>query len=340
MTTEERLKRLADKFRWFAGEAAKLESPLWERVSKLIAEQPRLLEIADESRPGVQQPNVLLSAFHYLLLDLPTSPSQLIRAMSDSAIVSFMLGHEAEMRELVRTRLVQTNEVRRCALFLPAFVRVATEVARPLALIEVGTSAGLLLGLDRYGYRYEPPAATAGDPDSPVQLTCELRGDGRPPLSLADIAIASRVGIDLHPVRTDSPDDVKWLRSLTWPEHDERRERLAAALDVTSADPHELREGDAFELLPAAVREVPTGVAPVVFHCMTLAHMPGDRRREFPEMLSALAAEREGDLAWIACEYVDTDSLHLTTFAVDGSPTTTKLANVNPHGAWLEWLAT
>lgn len=340
MTSEERLERLAEKFRWFAEEAAKLESPLWERVSQLVAAEPRLLDIADEARPGVQQPNMLLSAFHYLLLDLPTPPSELLSAMSDTAIVSFMLGHEAEMRELIRTRLVQTNEVRRCALFLPAFVRVAADVARPLALLEVGTSAGLLLGLDRYGYRYEPHIATAGDPDSPVQLTCELRGEIPPSLALADIAIASRVGIDLYPVRTDSPDDVKWLRALTWPEHDERRERLAAALDLMASDPYELREGDAFELLPAAVREVPTDVTPVVFHCMTLAHMPGDRRREFPEMLSALAAERQGDLAWIACEYVETDSLHLTTFAADGSRTTTKLANVNPHGAWMEWLAT
>lgn len=332
----ERLERLGEKFRRFAVEAAaELGSPLWERVSLLVAEEPRLLAMADEARPGVQQPNMLLSALHYLLLDAPVPPRELLATMSDASIVSFMLGHEKEMRALIRERLVQTNEVRRCALLLPAFVRVAATAERPLAMVEVGTSAGLLLGFDRYGYTYEPHGLTAGDASAPVQLACELRGDRLPSVALEEVRAAGRVGIDLHPVRPDEAADVKWLRALVWPEHEDRQQRLTAALAMAANAPVELRAGDAFDLLPAAVREVPSGAVPVVFHCMTLAHMTPPQRQRFTEIVSALAAERRGELYWIAAEG---NGVYLTTYSRTGEPSTVTVANMNPHGAWLEWL--
>ena len=51
----------------------------------------------------------------------------------------------------------------------------AWQVARPLALIEVGASAGLNLLFDRYGYDYGA-GRSAGDPSAPVRFTCALRG--------------------------------------------------------------------------------------------------------------------------------------------------------------------
>ena len=332
-----RLERLSQKFRWFADQARTLESPLWERVSLLIADEPRLLDIAAEARPGVQQTNMLLAAFHYQLLDSPTPPRELLEAMSDAAIVAFMLGHEDELRALVRERLVQTNEARRCALFLPAFALVAQLADRPLALIEVGSSAGLLLNFDRYHYIYEPGGEVG--PASSLDLRCEVRGEVPPPLRLTGIEVASRVGVDLHPVRADNAADVKWLRALIWPEHAERQERLESALAIARDHPPDIHEGNAFELLPELVGGIPGDVTPVVFHCMTLGHMIRPQRERFPEMLGELAAERGGDLLWLACEFVDTDSMHLGRFREDGSFDSTKIANVNPHGAWLEWLA-
>lgn len=331
----ERLARLSEKFQRFATEAAAdLGSPLWERVALLAAGEPRLLDMANEARPGVQQPNMLLAAFHYLLLDSPIPPRELIATMSDSAIVSFLLGHESEVRALVRERLVQTNEVRRCALFLPAFVTVAREVQRPLALVEVGSSAGLLLNFDRYRYVYEP-GGEVGVTDG-LTLTCEVRGEVMPPLETSVLTIASRVGIDLNPIRVDSEADVKWLRALIWPEHEERQERLTAALAVAAEQRPDVRRGDAFDLLPELVAAIPGNVTPVVFHCMTLAHMAPPQRKAFATMTSEMAATREGDLSWIA---IEGDSVFLTTFGSDGSPSTTALAKMNPHGAWLAWTA-
>ena len=49
---------------------------------------------------------------------------------------------------VMRSHHTQTNEVGRCAVILPALP------AAPIALIEVGASAGLCLLFDKYQYDY------------------------------------------------------------------------------------------------------------------------------------------------------------------------------------------
>lgn len=84
--------------------------------------------------------------------------------------------------ELIATRTVQTNEVRRSALLLPAFVLVSREAqGRPLYLLEIGAAAGLNLLWDRYGYHYGN-GLRSGDMSSPVQISCSLRGALTPPV--------------------------------------------------------------------------------------------------------------------------------------------------------------
>ncbi len=57
----------------------------------------------------------------------------------------------------------------RCACLLPAFSAIAQVTGRPLALIEIGPSAGLNLNWDRFRYRYRDgdgkPALRRARPD-------------------------------------------------------------------------------------------------------------------------------------------------------------------------------
>src|SRR5581483_9734788 len=63
----------------------------------------------------------------------------------------FCLANETAMRELIATRLVQTNEVGRSACLLPAFsVASQREGDAPLAVVDFGCSAGLNLLFDRF----------------------------------------------------------------------------------------------------------------------------------------------------------------------------------------------
>src|SRR5436190_938127 len=94
----------------------------------------------------------------------------------------FCLDHAAEIRKLLETRRVQVNEIGRCAYFLPAFQVVAQRISgEPMALVEVGASAGLNLLWDKYGYDYGD-GFLYGVRDSEIVLPCRLRGEKRPRL--------------------------------------------------------------------------------------------------------------------------------------------------------------
>ena len=67
-----------------------------------------------------------------------------------AAFRDFTLAHWPAIEAEVRTRATQTNEAGRCAVLLP----VLAALPQPLALLEVGASAGLCLYPDRYAYRY------------------------------------------------------------------------------------------------------------------------------------------------------------------------------------------
>ena len=97
---------------------------------------------------------------------------------------------------MAAVRSTKTNEPRRCAGLLP----VLAGIAGPLALLEVGASAGLCLYPDRYSYSYDglPPLHPADGP-SPVLLEAghRRRADPRPrcpPSSGAPASTSGRCG--------------------------------------------------------------------------------------------------------------------------------------------------
>src|SRR5919197_924308 len=131
---------------------------------------------------------------------------------------SFVLERAEEIRALIATRTVQTNEVRRAALLYPAVALAAARTRGPIGLLEIGCSAGLLLSLDRYGYRYQTEQAgqlVAGPAKPAVGLHCALSlADGAtlPPLP-KKIAVGGRVGLDRNPVDLTDEDQYAWLEA-------------------------------------------------------------------------------------------------------------------------------
>src|SRR3990167_5427368 len=68
----------------------------------------------------------------------------------------------------------QTNEVGRSFCLAPCFMQISAAFGLPLRLFEIGSSAGLNLRWDRYGYVFD--GQPWGDPASPVQLASGWRG--------------------------------------------------------------------------------------------------------------------------------------------------------------------
>ena len=258
MTEADRIVHYRNVFHGFARvEAPGLDSPMYAELAYGVSLDDELLALAALKRRGQPAPNMLFAAAQYLLLCGVAHPLAahypVIAGTPRPPVPAFplfrdlCLSQRGRIAELLRVRRTQTNEVRRCACLLPALALVAGEASAPLALFDVGASAGLNLNFDRYAYRYRCQGGETlrwGEEDAPVRIDAELRGAGAmPPLPPA-IEVASRDGIDLHPVDVQDADQLLWLRALIWPEHEDRHQRLLDAATVLQRSPVRLHAGD------------------------------------------------------------------------------------------------
>jgi hypothetical protein len=328
-----------------------VSSPLYGRLLLAVADDPDLLALAGAARRDQPAGLLLLAAVHYLLLKgaeplpplagfYPGVAGGAARTEDPvPAFREFCLEHRGEIRTLIASRRVQTNEVGRSACLMPAFA-LASETARglPLTLVEVGASAGLNLLFDRYAYDYGD-GVVRGDAASTVCISCSLRGEAIPPLPEAMPKVASRVGVDLDPVDVRDPDARLWQRALIWPEHTIRAENLRRALEIAQETPPPVVAGDALALLPGILDSIPEDAAPCVFHTHAVYQFaPEDRHR-----LYALLVERSAlrDLVVrIGMEPSEAGSSVLSASIYrHGRPTKQRLADCDYHGAWLAWSA-
>jgi hypothetical protein len=339
---------LADQFRRFGERECVPASPLYGRLAVGIAGDAALLAIAAAARAR-PVPNLFLAAAHMLLLQgnphplaafypsIAGGPQALAPGDPFPLFRAFCLEHARPIEQLLATRRVQTNEVRRCACLLPAFAIAARQLGeRPLALVEVGASAGLNLLWDDYHFDYGP-AGQCGDPAAPVRLVCQLRGDRTPPLPARLPEIATRVGLDLNPVDVREPDAALWLRALIWPEQRDRAALLERAIEVARRRPPPLLAGDALGLLPAVLASAPADAGLCIYHSFTLNQFPAEARQRFANLIAEHAAGR--DMALIALEWREPHAtLDLSIFQ-HGARADQRLAHCDAHGSWMEWLA-
>ena len=311
----------AENYRVFAHDAAAGRSPAYETLANDVAEDQVVLEFLGELPPAKRQPNLLFAAARLLLDDVPTIATvrALIRDRWD------------DLAGVMLARRTQTNEVGRCATLLPAL----SLTSGPIALIEVGASAGLTLLVDHYSYRYGEYEVAGTDDRAPV-LRCEARGDVPLPGAVPDVVW--RAGLDLNPLDVGDPDDVAWLRCLIWPGLPEREERLLSAVEVARRDPPQVVRGDLLTDLPALVAQAPAGATVVVFHSAVLAYVDMAIRREFADLV------RDLGLRWLSNEGVRVLP-DITVPPHEGAPFllvengTAPLAFTHGHGDWVRWLA-
>lgn len=308
----------ASRFAEFAAREARGVSPTYERLSLAISEDAEILALLETVPVAKRQPNLLLGVVR--LLGGPVD--------DPAAFRSFTITNWPEIEANLRTRATQTNEPGRCALLLP----VLAALPQPLALLEVGASAGLGLYPDRYTYRYGTHQLGSGGP----VLTCALTGTP-PPARLPDVVW--RAGLDLNPLRVTDPADVAWLTALIWPEHHHRRERLHAAAAIAAADPPVLRRGDLVDDLPALAARAPADATLVVFHTSVLYQVPGARREAFADLVRGLPGHRISVEAPEVVGYeglppAPDQGLH-NVLALDEVP----LAWARGHGQALAWFA-
>lgn len=273
------------------------------------------------------------------------------RALDDRAVTDLFEDlcrkERAAVAERCATRATQTNEVGRCAMIRAALATLGTD--RPLALVDVGCSAGLNLFVDAYAYDY---GGTAVGPEGAPLLRCDLAGGQPPPLELAPVV--GRVGVDLDPVDLADPVRARWLLACLWPDDLERFDRLDAAMRLARArsDEVQLLVGDMVETVGAAVERCDPDARVVVLTSWAAAYLPVRRREELADAVARAASDRE--LAWVAMEFptVARDlgvlperapwrhrgaSVVCVTRYDGTTPVPTLAAECHPHGRWMDW---
>ena len=135
--------------------------------------------------------------------DPAAAPAEAVAAALDRAPARARLWHALTRRH------VQTNEVSRAVAWLwPAALLAA---GRPLALCDLGASAGLNLVADQLDLAWSLP-------------------DGGPLPVARGPRVVRRLGLDLRPLDPSREEDAAWLRACVWPGQHTRLARLDAAI--------------------------------------------------------------------------------------------------------------
>ena len=323
------LEAVARHHRGFAV-ATRGQSACYQAWSTAIADDPDVLAWIAALPRAKQQPNLLFAAARWHGVPAPGPYAGLRDAL---------LRDDGTIRATMLARATQTNEVGRLATLVPAFARIAEAASRPLALLEVGASAGLCLYPDRYGYAWPPLGTLTGDGPT---LGCPASGPL--PVPARPIEVAWRGGVDLQPIDVADDDAVAWLEVCVWPEQDERRARLREAVAIARTDPPHLVRGDLFDLLRDQVAVAAEHGPVVVFHTAVALYLDRAGRERFTELMLDLVGA--GACRWVSNEQHDilprvtattaerADDWHSFVLGVDGRA----VAFTHQHGAGIRWL--
>ena len=358
------------RLRVFAADQAAGISPLYEHLAERAASDDDVAGLLTAAPDAQAQPALLLATAHRLVQADPIHPlSRYYPSLGgfdgvDDAtwptFREFLLERAGKARAYIEVRHTNTNEVSRAACLFPAVAAALKAAGGKAALLEIGCSAGLLLGLDKYGYRYQCDGGeqlAAGPAKTPVGLHCALeRGEGAVlPKLPKKITVGAKVGLDSEPVDVSDEDELAWLEACVWADQLERIKLLRAAAAAQRKDRPELIAGDAVDDLVAAADR--TGDLPLIVLTSRVVGHLGDRGGAFVAELAKLAAARP--VWWVSDEPYEAalalvlpgrdelncfDGPGLCTLGLvhwqDGVPDAEALALTSRFGQRMTWLAT
>lgn len=318
---------IAERYRRFATNEARGHSPLYETLATHVTRSAKLLAFLDALPVDRQQPNLFFAAVRFVA-GLPLDARLLEEAVAQSA---------ESIAAVMTTRTTQTNEPGRCAVLLP----VLSRLPQPLAILEVGASAGLCLLVDQYGYDYGHRLIHAPETTRAIAPVFPCVASESTPLPTALPRIAWRQGLDLNPLSVASTPDMDWLQTFVWPDQSARRERFWAAVMVARENPPLISRGDLQRDIERLLGAAPAGMTLVVFHTAALAYVNGQSDRDaFVRTVNASGAtwisnEVPSTYPEIAAKVPGPHRADRFLLAVDGEP----VAWTEPHGQSIEWFA-
>ncbi|KZZ84546.1 DUF2332 domain-containing protein [Bacillus sp. SJS] len=323
----------------FSANECKGSSRLYEILSKEMAQDEELLVLSLKAKTGQPLPNLFFGAVHYLLLkgadhrlyDIYQNPVD--EGIWFPMFKEFCLAHKKEIALLLETKLVQTNEVRRCAYLFPVFQYIYEWTNKPLALLEIGTSAGLQLLWDQYAYSYGT-GEVYGNTSSDLRIQSEWIGGKEPSLKKHVPPVSVRMGFDLNIVDLKDQEEYLWMKALIWPEHKERLAMFERAASLAGSQPVQFFEGDGTALVASAAEAVPNDSVLCVFHTHVANQMPDEAIERLLSSIQEIGRRRD---VFHLYNNIEDRFLHLD-YWLDGKEYTQTIAETDGHGRWFKWL--
>lgn len=348
------LEALAEQARWCREGAAPFSARVLDATAAWLARHPASHDeiaavAADPAAAAV--PLRLLAGLHRVALQgrrpwsaLWPPDSQLGDEPDDDYNLQVAIAHAWHFQgEVLRQALEnppQTNEVQRSAALLPGLHHVAAHTGLPLALLEIGASAGLNLWADHY--RLEAPGFGLGPAEAPLVLRPEWRGAPPPQAALS---VEHRAGCDLRPVDLLQPGEDERLASYVWAEQADRLERLRQAVAIArtrmAADGVRITAARAPQFLRQQLTLRLPDQALVLMHSVVWQYLPAAEQQGVNLLMQAAgeASTPETPLAWLRFEPPEPGfGVELRCRIWPGGEDRL-LARCHPHGAWIEWLA-
>lgn len=241
----------------------------------------------------------LLGGVHYLVLEgaapqlaawYPSAGGTADPDRAWPALRDVFAHHTQRLADMLE-QAPQTNEVGRAAALLGGLLHVVAQRPLPVALHEIGTSAGLNLRADHFWYSSGDDTASWGRDDSPVRLAGAW--SGRPPPTDAPLVVVARRGTDIAPLDPTSRQGRLRLLSYVWPDQVERFARLEAAIEVARRVPADVERADAV----AAVRRLApiTGRWTVLWHSVMWQYLSRADQTAIEQDLDALGRKATAD---------------------------------------------
>jgi hypothetical protein len=292
--------RLADAFRQQGQACAALGSPMYagllDRLAGDVEAGGATASVlrGHEDDPGPSALALrLLGSVHRLVLErragtlaayYPSVGGTWDPELGTAAFLALLESQPDEVREWL-DRPPQTNEVGRSAALMGGLLHLAAPWRLPVRLLEIGSSGGLNLLADRFGY-YDESGAVSGDPGSPVRLDA-WRGPTLPPWP--DLRVVERTGCDLLPVDVSTTEGRLALTAYVWPDQRHRHERLRGALALAQQTPPVVRRQGAGDFVDEIGLRDATST--VLWHSVMWQYLPAEEQQRVSARVEELGAQ-------------------------------------------------
>ena len=328
---------------------AKNGAPIYARICTAIAEG-----LTRESKVGT------------CVLDWPGEPTRdalplrfigglhaLVRAGKDAGLAAIFAGETTDparvAADLNRALIAhdddllpwldgppQTNEPGRSGSLMTGLLEVARRHGPKIELLEIGSSAGLNLLIDRYAF--DLGGTKVGPADSPVTLTPEWKGAAPEP---APIKIVSVRGCDIQPLNATDPAVATRLLAYVWPEMPVRFGRMERAIAMQREKAVDLVQSDAADWVEARLAEPQElGVTRVLMHSVVWQYLPETVADRIRAAMAAAGARATADrpLAWVMVEPNRAFAEHVIRVrSWPGDGEWVVLGTAHAHGAWIKY---